>query len=428
MDKAAQIRPITAAHVSNRDCGEPIRKIHVCVSDINQPTRCCHARPAAAVRRMANCGLRLLVRPVLCWIQACRVCVFSINLTRGFFYLSWHTVSFFVLLRPFFSDNNMATENSAIIDKFKRMVGGRVQPYETVCTQRTPVLTKIADTPKLVCQYTGLLCDDVYCASNGKSQSGWVADPQLAAEILRLQTGLQPSVPVMKKNALQIADAEKKKIANSKKKDKCFFKIDGTNVEKMQALNDMDAIRKVLAEGHGWFNLQIACGDLSFDCFVVSVKPLDPKKLVECLMYDGKYEGKAPKLPKLPIALITCTEKVAASIPRLKMLLKEHAGKMPLAPKRIKKIQQDIKAEQEQEKFNHKHNNPKLRNVDRVAWKTPKRLRDVANGTEPPVKPKRARKRKTAEEARIDKALDDIREPCGFEEEPECPVEGCDSL
>jgi hypothetical protein len=55
MDKAAPIQPITAAHVSNRDCGEPIRKIHVRISDINQPTRCRHALPAAALRRMANC-------------------------------------------------------------------------------------------------------------------------------------------------------------------------------------------------------------------------------------------------------------------------------------------------------------------------------------------------------------------------------------
>lgn len=327
----------------------------------------------------------------------------------------------------------MATENSAIIDKFKRMVGGRVQPYETVNSHRAPILTKICDTPKLVCQYTGLLCDDVYCASNGKSQSGWVADPSLAAELLRLQTGLQASATPLKKNAVQLAEAEKKRLANSRKKDKCFFKVDGTNVEKMQALNETDAIRKVLIDGHGYFSVMIASGDISFDCFLASVKPLDHKKLVECLMYDGKFEGKAPKLPKLPVALITCTEKVAASIPRLKMLLKEHAGKMPLAPKRIKKIQQDIKAEQEQEKFNHKHNNPKLRNVDRVAWKTPKRLRDVANGTEPSAKPKRARKRKTAEELKIEKALEDVREPiqfrCGNEEEGgDCPVEGCDSL
>lgn len=357
-----------------------------------------------------------------------RVCFFNQFDPRIFLFKRVHCVPLCYCYALFFCADNMATENSAIIDRFKRMVGGRVQPPETVCTQRAPVLTKIGDAPKLVCQYTGLLCDDLYCASNGKSQSGWVADPQLAAEILRLQTGLQPSVPQIKKNAVQIAEAEKKKIANSKKKDKCFFKIDGTNVEKIQALNDMDAIRKVITDGHGYFAVLIASGDLSFDCFLASVKPLDHKKLVECLMYDGKYEGKAPKLPKLPVAVITCTEKVANTIPRLKMLLKEHAGKMPLAPKRIKKIQQDIKVEQEQEKFNHKHNNPKLRNVDRVAWKTPKRLRDIANGTEPPVKPKRARKRKTAEESRIDKMLEDVREPCGFEEESECPVEGCDSL
>lgn len=304
------------------------------------------------------------------------------------------------------------------MEKFTKLVGGKVMPLESLGINRQPVLTKIGNTPKVVCQFTGLLCDDVYCAAAGKITSGWVANPDLAVELLHALSGnaiggiVQPTA---KKNAVALAEAEKKKAANGKKKDKCFFKVDGTNIEKIQAVNELDAIRKVFPDNKGTFAMNIPHDDTVYDCFVTCVKAIDPKKWAAALKYDGKYEGKAPKIPILPIGLITCSEKIADSIPRLKMLLNEHAGKMPLKAKRVKQIKEKIQQEQDQEKFNHKHGNSKLRNVDKVPRKTPKRLRDIAD---PPVAPKKPRKTIVST---------GLAESCELPDDS-FPVEGCDSL
>jgi len=79
------------------------------------------------------------------------------------------------------------------------------------------------------------------------------------------------------------------------------------------------------------------------------------------LQYCGDYEEKPKKLPsqKEPV-VIMCPEKAVKDFPRLKMIMNEVKGKMPLKAAKVVAAKNKIAKEQEAEKLKSKHSNSKM--------------------------------------------------------------------
>lgn len=256
------------------------------------------------------------------------------------------------------------------MEKFSKLVNGNTIPLDKVGSQKTPVLTMAGASPKLVCQFTGLLCDTVWAAREGKKFSGYVADETLAREIL-VSMGASEPPKVVSFCAEDVLESEtKKKRMASKKKELNYFKVQGTNIEKFHCVDEWAYLAKLTPGGfftYLWDGVRL-----------FSLLPVKKDKFQDAMAYSGNGE-QLKKVPKLPDGLIVCTNQTASTLPRLQMLLNEHKGVMPIGKRTMQKMKGKIDEENAAEKFKHKHCNSKLKNVDRLPFRTPKRLRDIAN-------------------------------------------------
>lgn len=270
------------------------------------------------------------------------------------------------------------------IAKIGALMGGKTTPLEKVSLAKQPVVTKVGEHNKLVCQFSGLLCEKLYNAKTKTKMSGWVVTEALATNIFESLNSETPE-QVLSKTLAEVMEAEAKKKLAATKKDMSYFKVNGTNVEKFHALNDWDAVRKMMAEGPSSVQFLNLAGKGELIVFTQCKVRDDVWEKV--LMYDGKYEDKPPKLPSLSKpAIIMARNKVVQQYPRLKMLLNEHKGKMPVMASKTDKAKAAIAQEQEEEKIVRKHSNRKLgaKFKDAPGKKkdyTPKRLRDIAGPT-----------------------------------------------
>lgn len=256
------------------------------------------------------------------------------------------------------------------IAKFSDMCGGKCTPLEEVGTRKLPEVVTIGKKQKLLCQFTGLLCDTIYAVKGGKLFSGWVATAALALEIygemLGNDVGVAPTT--MSKTVEEVVAEEKKRKDNQRKKDELlFFKMVGTNVEKMNCKTLLDSLEGVESPG------KLRSNKNEYHVRHVFPKSGMPGSLVisglkkasvtveKLLDYDGEYEGKPPKLPELkePVVVI-CPEKCVKEFPRLVMVMNETKGKMPLKSTKVAAAKAKITKQQEAEKLKNKHSNSKM--------------------------------------------------------------------
>lgn len=331
------------------------------------------------------------------------------------------------------------------MEKFKTMMGGNVTALSDVNKERTPMLTSVGGTFKLVCQYTGLLADKLYCCRVGKHFSGYVVDPQIAREILIARDHVKET-PVV-----EIAHVEKvllsqrlKNTSAAKKKEVCYFRVQGTNIEKFHGKQEV--LKQLETEFQGTPDITYSYMVFNETHFFFNASKVKMDTLVAALAFDVKCIS--AKAPKLPDGILMCTPKVAEKTPRLKMLLNEMKGKMPISKTKFTKLKEKVDVENQQEKFQRKHNNKKLKNVDRIPFQTPKRLRDIANGPDtiqtPNKKTKKSPPKGHGSVMNIKKIRGHLKHadtlPTGADSQPfvaentgesqglQLPVPGCDSL
>lgn len=254
------------------------------------------------------------------------------------------------------------------IAKFSEMCGGKCTPLEEVGTRKLPEIVNIGKKQKLLCQYTGLLCDTLYMAKASKLSSGWVATGALALELYssRLGNNIGANPQTLSKTVEEAVAEEKKRKDNQRKKDELlFFKVMGTNVEKMGCKTLFEAMQGLTStknEYHVRYLLKYTDdGSEMPGALVVGGQKKAPTSVESLLRYNGEYKGMPPKLPvmKEPLVVI-CPEKCVKEFPRLEMVMNEVKGKMPLTPAKVAAAKANIAKEQEAEKLKNKHSNSKM--------------------------------------------------------------------
>ena len=290
----------------------------------------------------------------------------------------------------------------AAIAKFNDMCGGKGKctPLEEVSTRKLPEIVNIGKKQKLMCQYTGLLCDNLYAAKGGKLFTGWVATAALALDIYQEKVGknvgCEPTT--MSKSVDEAVSEEKKRKENQRKKDELlFFKMVDTNVERMNCKTLFDALEGVERAGVLRYNKdEYVMRRLFFNdgegisCAVVISTGKTGNTVEKLLQYCGDYEEKPKKLPsqKLPV-VIMCPEKAVKDFPRLKMIMNEVKGKMPLKAAKVAAAKTKIAKEQEAEKLKTKHSNSKMpETLPPIRKRKCKALAPTPSGPPPPKKNK----------------------------------------